>query len=479
MTTADERRFGAGVEKLVPPEGRPFYDPKTGQGLIPIILFPNMGRGFGYGETDLGLFGETLPEGYHYTINMWPQARAFSPSYAAANKWGLVGANKPSDLFAWADNSNNPTVVLLQDSLVKIVKNATITAETDATTATYGAGAFWDISAGTARYVVGTTTGSKFLNARENDGTWDTEGTNVGQYCTVAGSLFWATLNDYQIRNWTLANNPLSAAASGTFTVGSNATKIKSIGAIGSAVIVGKEDGLWVWHEADSKFANDFAFPYHPDNCLFMRPDNQGGILTARWDGALVHIDKYLNPTIFDPRKGKQAGRDTPRGKIVDACAYEDHFYVLVDGAARLTQQCGIKVVFYDDSAGTYSDYSTEAADARLDTVVNIGSMTPGDYLYIGADQKFLVMDMKIGTASSANARMTINFGNSGDSFTPGIGTADTFNGTDSTPATAATPFGQSGRISWNTDANLASWAKTTPSFLGVEKFWMRIGLQA
>lgn len=461
----------------MPPKLTPPYNE---EGLIPLIRFPNQGKGALYGLTHAGIGGEDLPEGYHYAINMTVEADRFRPSYASAQRWGITGAAKGTELRGWYDSSNIPIALLLQDGRVKIIKNATITDETDDTTATYGSGAFWDTAAGTGRFIVGTTTGSKFLQKRTNDGTW-TAGTVAGLLCTEAGGAFYATANDYQVKKWALGNDPTSAAAGSTIAVGDNTAKIKSIGAIGSVPVIGKEDGIWIFSEAETRFINDLRLEKNSDNCLFMRPDGQGGVLTATWDGSLIHINKYFQPEIFDPREGKTLDRDTPLGKIVDACYYQGSYYVLTDQAYRLTQQCGLRVFFYDASADTYTDFTTEAADQRTDTVITLGSMTPGDFLYIGADAKFPLIDITMGAVSSTNARPTLTFAASGDGiFSATIQYTNLFDGTNSTPTANPTPFGQSGAFAMTTSSNFASWAQTTQTGFtgtGIAKFWMRIGL--
>lgn len=133
---------------------RPPGDDKT---LFPVVFFPNQGGGFGHGIT-LDGDGQSLPEGYDRTINMTVTngGRSLSPSFAAQLVSSLSAPYRPAFVVPWADPSGTPIALIGQNTGIKVVKNAAVATETDATSARYFGYAFHDNGAGVAYFYCGT-----------------------------------------------------------------------------------------------------------------------------------------------------------------------------------------------------------------------------------------------------------------------------------------------------------------------------------
>lgn len=460
--------------------------PDDGHEWIPIVLFPNQGFGYGFGPTRLGIGqpGQTTlptpPEGYHHTQNMSVRdGRTLSPSFAASASYPISATVPPSAVVPWETTAGVPTVLVLVGGVAKLLQAGLLTDETDATTDTYGNATFWDD--GTNALLVAGTGGSKFVQKRTQAGSWTAaaDADRKATYVAEAGGALYGNPTAYQVAKWAAGNDPTGADPGTTIRVGTPAADINSIGAIGGSPIVGKEDGIWTFN-ADGDFQNDFPMNPHPHNFPFMRPDGQGGILTATWDGSLVRIQKFGNITSIHPLRDKSPDRAAPRGRIVDAVVYQDHIYVLHAPYARMTQPPGL--VFYrtTDAGATYTDMSGSVIDGRLDTVGDISDMTTvgTDWLLLGSDAPFCAVQFTLATLNTATARLKM-----GVLLTSSLNRIDLttakYDGTNSTPTADATPWGQSGVLAW-TGSNTTNWPEVTMTINGssVSKYWLMLYLE-
>lgn len=545
--------------------------PKGDKGLIPVVMFPNQGKGFGYGKTRMGENG-TLPEGYDRTINMTISdgGGALSPSFATTINQAIASKSPGAFLIPWTDSSGTPIAVHGSGNYVRLYKNSAVTLETDATpdvaftaaatdggnvkvtvgssssfatgdtvvvtgssvaayngnwtvtavadgthvsfnatysatatgtitrSAEYASACLWDDGSGTEYLYAGTKTGRKLLNKRTRAGVW-TELSDTADHKAIfvaaGGGKMWATVNDYQIKNWPAGTDPDAGTPSSSIYVGSQSAKITSLGVIGAVPVVGKEDGIWIYNTADNLFEPALPTQFNPLNFPFMEPDGSGGLFTATADGALVHIERFGTISRVSPLEGKSIGRDTPQGRIVDVTTYSDHGYALMDNAWRRNERVpsfqvyvvsGISGAAYNPTGAigasnfltptTITDYTSLVTDGRDDTYLDLSAfdtLANGQALYIGAANKFLLSYFRIVGANNTNARFKYAFlvsNTLGFEFNP------FFNGTDTTPFSTSTSFGQSGFLAAQADrqnlaANGSGWASLTIN--SVAGYWI------
>jgi hypothetical protein len=104
----------------------------------------------------------------------------------------------------------------------------------------------------------------------------------------------------------------------------------------------------------------------------------------------------------------------------------------------------------------------------------------------IGTDEPHFGLQVKIGTANTAAARLTwrrvSSFSGGGTSMSVASVFVDIHDGTDTTPATESTPFAQDGRLVIKpTSASLNNWVSEAVQLNGDTesrtKYWSRIGL--
>lgn len=459
-----------------------FRPPNDDNTLIPVVLFPNRGEGFGYGLTrDLA-----LPEGYDRTMNMTVRGgRIFGPSYAPSILGRYTASyipSEPSFLVPWEDTSGVPLMALGTGSAARVLKNGLISAETDATTATYGGAAFHDDGAGTAYLYAGTTTGSKLLNRRSQAATWAEDADVSAIYLVSAGGALWRTTSDYQISKCPAGSEPFTVGNWGAaIQVGTNEAAITNLGALGAAPIVFKEDGIYPYNEADARFANEYAVAPHPRNFRFVKPDGQGGLLTATRDGALIRIHRFGAITVIKPLHGKPVGRDTPSGPIIDAEMFGGKIYALMEPTYKLVKPSSMKVLKTTDNFSTFTDYSADVMDSKHSTVADISSLdtlTNGDALLVGCDDQVLAVHFLMATANSAANTISPAISTGQGTWTvlsvsSGGGTGgydETYDGTST--------FGKSGAVVLQGQATtISTWV--TATYNGFTKYWLRFTVTA
>lgn len=456
---------------LTPPE----------EGLTAVVLFPNQGGGFGYGVTRQ----LENPEGYDRTINMRVrEGQVFGPAFVS--KLGSLELQKtPSFMVAWQDTSGVPVVIYSffpgQTGGIIIRKNDVLAGEVDATTAEYGTADFHDDGAGVAYLYAGTVSGSKFINRRTQAGTWTEDADVVAMHVVSAGGALWGTTSAYQIRKCPPGSEPFTIGNWGTaIQVGTNEAAILRLGAIGATPVVFKEDGIWVFNEADTRFENRLPVPRNEDNFPFVRSDNAGGLYSSTANGAIVHISQYGSITVIDMLRNKTPGRDTPHGPITDITVSGDRLWAFMGGLYKFVQPSGMKVMKTVDNFSTFTNYTTETTDLKHSTVADISlldTLANGDALLVGFDDKFLAIHYLMvalnttGTASYA--------------FSTGAGTWSTvatgdYDGTATHTSAAVRDksFAQTGAYSLQElGSDLSTWV--TATYNAFSKYWVRVVVSA
>lgn len=460
----------------------PLRPPDGNSDLIPVVLFPNEGRGFGHALTRRGAGGE-LPEGYDRTLNMTVRAgRVFSPSFGQEGRFARASQSKPEFLAVWSEAVGTPFALFpareSADSVVMRYKDGALSVEADATTAEYGTATFHDDGAGVEYLYAGTKTGSKLLNRRTPAGTWAQDNDVVAIHVVQAAGALWASVNNYQVKKCPAGLDPFVAANWGAaIQVGTNEAPIVRLGRVGPAPIVFKEDGIWVYDERENRFDNRYAVPRNANNFPFVADDGEGGIITSLDDGALVRIRQFGAIITVDPLREAWPWRDTPRGPIRDVAFFGHRFYALMGAGRQLHQPDGIRVYRTADFV-SYTDLTSAVTDKSWATGGALGGMAATESLLIGFDDQFIaigVLLLAVNTNSvTASIRLSTGGTDAGASWTAAStgfwdGTA-----TRTTGGAILASFGQStGQIVLDPDFDLSSWAKATLN--GQTKYWMRI----
>lgn len=130
-----------------------------------------------------------------------------------------------------------------------------------------------------------------------------------------------------------------------------------------------------------------------------------------------------------------------------------------------------LEVVFYDDSAATYTQGAKEAQDGDTTTVaLTLNSMEGGaDYIYLKCDEPITGFYADLTNLNSTGSVMTVSYWKT--QTTPAW--ADTGD-TDGTIATTAKTFGQDGLVYWTQPSDEIQCAPLTGYGAG---FWYRIGV--
>lgn len=475
---------------LRPPNG----DAGEAEGLIPVILFPNQGGGYGYGLTRLGI-QDSLPEGYNRTINMTVrEGRTVSPSFEfTAQNSSLFSSRRPTFCVAWEDFV--PYGLFSEGNQV-YKADRTASAETDDTTADYAGTAFYDDGSGTAYLYAGTQTGSKLLQRRNASGTWveaDAGGRTgaaniVAIYVAQVATELWRTTNDYQVSVCPAASDPFDSASWGSdIQVGTNESEITGLGAIGSAIFVFKENGIWKWERISSWFENTYPVAIHRDNFPFVADNGEGGLFTALATGDIVEIGRFGNLKGSNPLRGKFPGRDTPRGPIMDMLIDGERIYALMAGSYRWHQSDPAtseplkfyKVIDMSDTddldTGSITDYSTEVTDGIMSTVAALGGLdTSDDAFVIGFDHPFLAVKFIISTANTNSGEIEAHFSTGANTWSSATIFDDTHTeGPASVDKSMSKGASKEFAHIFLAIQDLSSWAKAT--YNSVEKYWLRV----
>ena len=462
-----------------------YMPPNDDPDLKAYILFPNAGGGFGHALTERGYetsTGYAYPEGYHRTVNMSVESNGavLTPSFADTAGSVSVSSYASRMAFAipWVDNSTVPVPIVVSALAQSAwtIKNNANALDTSALTGFYWDGVLFADDTGTAMLYAATvsslvTLTAGKLNKRTVAGVWSESSTTVAKHLCVAAGNIWRASNDYTVSKCPAGSDPMTSTNFGAnFQVGTNDAKITSMGATGSVVWVGKEDGVWEYKEADARFENVLPTNPHPQNFRWMKSDGEGGLLTAPYDGSLVRISQFGSITVYHPLRNKKPGRDTPKGTITNAVAIGDAIYCTMDGGRNVVQPSGIAVLKTTDNFSTFTSYTSESTDASMATVATISSLDTlanGDALLVGFNDQFMAIEFIMVAANSNAASISV-------SVSTGAGTwSSSILMTDETAA-----FFYSGIMTLDlTDFDLTTWV--TATYNSTSRYWVRITTSA
>jgi hypothetical protein len=466
--------------------------------LIPVILFPDGGGGCGYGIRHGELSGRPL--GYDRTINMSNrEGQVLSPSLAVHLRIKFVDVfgtktpgSAPAFLTPWSTTTGVPVAITaFHFSPPFLLANNGISTETDVTTDLYSSSAFHDDGNGTQFLYAGTyddASGGTVtkLNRRTRSGVWsENTGVNSGGFIVSASGALWATVSDFEIKKCPAGSNPFTALTFGDeVQVGTNEAKITGIGAIGAAPVVFKEDGIYVYIEADNRFENQYRVDLHRDNFHRVIPDGAGGLYSFTANGDIVNVEKFGSITTTGVLEGKTPGRDTPKGRVVDIALHGADLYALVSPYRGFFSQPytettanGIKVLKTTDNFSSFSDYSLQAQDqsSTAFSLIDLGSLDTlanGDAWLVGFNTPFLAFHATVtgdnDTTMSTHPVVAISTDESAwqeVAITDGMGR---MNGA----GTSHTPYDMDGIIAL-TPQDLSAWVAAT--YHSLTKYWLRI----
>ena len=451
--------------------------------LVSAVVLPNQGRGFGHGVTS----NLQSPEGYDRTINMTcADGRVLSPSFAATINNSIVSRYPPAFIVGWQDTSTPAVPIALAgfDTGVYLVKNNSVAVESLGAipASRIFSAAFHDNgSAGVAHLYIGVDPTTGYLRRRTQAGVW-TEASGAGQlvrakYITSSAGKLWATINDFQIRSCPSGSEPFTLLNwTNSIWVGTAEAKITSIGHIANVVIVGKENGIWAFNEADNRYEPIYRERFDPDNFPFMEPDGQGGLFTTNAEGKVIRIQQFGNVAAATPLKDKFIGRDTPRGRITSMAIFGDRVMATMDRGVRFTGAAGLTVLETTDGGTTFTDFTAAMTDGRVDIGMDISGLSTTNYVLIGADVPFIGIEWVLTTASTATADVTlVAYNQNGVSNISLIRLVDL---TDTTASTASTPWGQTGAMVFSQTQNIPLSPQanvwTAVTLQGYTKFWIR-----
>lgn len=477
----------------------PLRAPNGERGLVPVVLFPNDGSGYGnaYQRPDIapaeagdrGTVQVSTPRGYDRTINaMVLEGRRLVPSFHPSVRSTSIVADQhvtttPAFLVPWIDADGNPITLFAVYIAAYKFANGVMAAETDATTEAYGSACFHGNGSGTAYLYAGTwslTAGTaQKLNRRTQAGTWTQDDDVNAKYVVSLGGALWRTTSDYQISKCPPNSEPFTGGNwSSSLQVGTSAAKIVNLGGIGGTPIAFKEDGIWLYNEADTRFENRYEVPFHPNHFPFVKPDGEGGLYTATANGDIVHISQFGAITTLRLLDGKTPGRDTPRGPIVDMTIDGADLYLLMAPTYRLVQPSGLVGLTTQDNFGSFTNW-LEPFDQDMSTVLVLDSFDTaanGDALLIGFDEPFLAIDFRLVKGNVNTSSMAVGLSTGAGTWDDDQPIAD---GTAlySDALSAERTLSQSGVVALALTADLSNWVKAT--YNGQSKYWWKITFSA
>lgn len=457
------------------------------ENLIPVVVFPNQGLGCAYGPTSQGI-GEKggRPPGYHRTINMTVvDGTRFSPSFGVVyRKTPYVAggglAYPPAFLQPWRDGNGIPIVLFAIEAVAFMFADAAAASETDATTAQYGHSCFHD-NAGTEYLYAGTFTSSTgvpaLLNRRTPAGVWTEDAdVNAKFIASVAGAL-WRSTSHYQVSVCPAGSEPFTIGSWGSaIQVGTNAAKIVNVGALGASAVWFKEDGIWFYDEDGNRHINRYEVPWSPYNFPFVKPDGEGGLYSSVANGELVHISQFGQITTIRLNEGKEPGRDTPAGQIVDMTIDGADLLMLMRPAYRVAQPSGMKVLKTVDNFGTFTDHTANLTDRSRSTYMDLSSLDTlanGDAVLVGFDDQFLGVQFLRGASTERNSTVTTLAA----AVSTGAGTWATVAIDDGTRVSGSYSLLQDGLVTIKPSADISAWVKAT--YNGQSKYWLRLTVSA
>ncbi len=461
-----------------------------------VQLLPNQGLGFGFERTELGLDGTSAPEGYHRTLNSaCRRGRELSPAFGSIFHYPyyaspIAATYPPSFLASWDDPTTGEAYVffaLYIEAWSYTGPSGTLTFDVDATTETYGGGAFHDNGGTTPYWYAGTfssTTGAvQFLNRRNNAyfGTWAQDADVRAKFVVSAGGALWRTTSDYEISKCPANADPFTLGNWGSaIKVGSAQTIITGLAALGAVPIVLTTTGIWVYDEGNGRFENKYPIDAHPFNFQFVATNGAGGFLTSTANGDIVEVQQFGAIVVINPLEHAEPGRDTPYGRIEGVTTDGRSYYALMTGSYKLVQPSGLKLLKTTDNGGSYADLTANGIDQTLGTlspISNLDTKANGDWLLLGFDDQFLaaqfLVDVQAYNGNTATQAWEIS---------TGAGTwasVDIFDGTQrySDATGLSQTFYQAGVVAMLPTSDISSWVKAT--YNETNKYWVRVSVSA
>ena len=142
-------------------------------------------------------------------------------------------------------------------------------------------------------------------------------------------------------------------------------------------------------------------------------------------------------------------------------------FYCASDWKLLLTPRLHY-VIFYDDSATSYTDYTANAVDRKTATDVTLGAMTTSDYLYIFTPEVIggLDIDMDASAVNSVTTTLDVEYYKT----TGWTNVSNDDDGTDSTGTETGETLEQDGLYTWDapTDADRIATADAVNNISGL-----------
>jgi len=243
-----------------------------------------------------------------------------------------------------------------------------------------------------------------------------TESTDVKLVlATMAGAdLYGVTAkgvySTYKVSKCPAGNAPETAANWGTgLPMGSPMYPINALRSIGSAIVGGKPEGVFILDSTANAYVNRMKWLEncpHTDNCKGMFA-TKTGVCIPLADGSLFFFDGYRS-TDISPRKFSYQHRDAPhlRARITAGCDAGEWTYVATaPWEQNWTAEQGL--VVYKCVSGTpdvYTDISANLIDGDDDTNYDIAGLgnAKTDYIIFGADVPFEGLNIKMHTVATA-----------------------------------------------------------------------------
>lgn len=178
----------------------------------------------------------------------------------------------------------------------------------------------------------------------------------------IVGSSLWRVLDGYKLQELTLDTSPGTDSNWGTITpVGRPTWPINMVLDFFGSPLVFKGDGVFTYSDAPSDPHFKPRTPWidpHKDNGKGGGMDGRGRAYYPTVDGHILVIS-LGRQSQQGPLRLHSFNRDTPWGPISSITAGPDHVYAAIDPGAIRTQQEGLAVKSYDNSAGAYTDHTS------------------------------------------------------------------------------------------------------------------------
>jgi hypothetical protein len=179
----------------------------------------------------------------------------------------------------------------------------------------------------------------------------------------VVGSDLWRVTGSYKLEKLIIGNDSGVDANWGPteIPVGTPDYPVHTVLSLGGSPWPLKGDGLYRYNPAPSAAEFQNVTPWvnaHPDN-------GKGGVVDGRGRLYYPTVDGHVLVVSFG-RQSQQAplrfntfDRNTPWGRATAMTAGPEHVYLALEPGSTRTQQLGLTVKTYDDSAGAYTDHTS------------------------------------------------------------------------------------------------------------------------